>query len=129
MGTTTGVDDPSRYPESEVVKRILYASGSVLTSDQIADVVIEYAQELAKLETSATVTIPTFIEDGSVHEAQLLLGPASQLASLDEDSPSEMDADLEHTVVGRIRGRIHALRPKASPIPDVDLSAADPYDN
>jgi hypothetical protein len=111
------------------VKRILYSSGAVVTGDSIADAVIEYAQELARLETSATVDIPVVIEDGTIHEAQLLLGPASQLATVDAESGTVISEAEEAQIVDALRHRIARLHPRAAPIADVDLSATDPYDN
>lgn len=63
------------------MKTIHYAGGTVLTNDDIADAVVDYAAALAKRETSAELTIPAILEDGSRSEASLLLGPASQIVA------------------------------------------------
>jgi hypothetical protein len=59
----------------------------------------------------------------------MLLGPASQLVSVDEESDSVVDEQTESAVVARLKRGIAILQPTAAPIPDVDLSATDPYDN
>jgi hypothetical protein len=107
----------------------MYSSGAVVTGDGIADAVIEYAQELAKLETSDTVDIPVLLADGSLHEAQLLLGPASQLVALDDSPGNAFGDQRESAVIEELREKIRALRPRALPVDDVDLTAADPYEN
>jgi hypothetical protein len=111
------------------VKRILYSSGAIVTGDRIADAVIEYAQELAKLETSATVWIPVVIDDGTMQQAQLLLGPASQLVAVDISGENVIEQSAESEVVEELRHKIAALHPRATSVADVDLSATDPYDS
>jgi hypothetical protein len=61
---------------------IHYADGSVLTGTAIARALIDYAQVLAANATAATVDIPTREPDGSIGRAQFLLGPASQIVSV-----------------------------------------------
>jgi hypothetical protein len=107
----------------------MYSSGAVVTGDGIADAVIEYAQELAKLETSDTVDIPVVLADGSIHEAQLLLGPASQLVALDDTPGNAFSDQREAAVIEELRRKISGLRPRAMPVEDVDLTAADPYES
>jgi hypothetical protein len=76
--------------------RIHYAGESVLTGSAIAGALLEYAEVLAKSNTSATVDVPTREPDGSVGRAKFLIGPASQLISEAEESEYEelIDDDL-----------------------------------
>jgi hypothetical protein len=48
------------------------------TDDRIADLLIEYAAALGKLNSTDTVVLP-IARGGRVEEASILLGPASQI--------------------------------------------------
>ncbi|MFF1572228.1 hypothetical protein ACFVWR_05730 [Leifsonia sp. NPDC058292] len=71
------------------MKRIHYASGAVITGDDIADVLVRYAAVLAKRGIAAEVQAPIVRDDGSTGTALLLLGPASQI--LAEEAPGDND--------------------------------------
>ncbi|HEV7184476.1 MAG: hypothetical protein ACHP7F_12135 [Actinomycetales bacterium] len=88
------------------MKRIHYASGSLVTGDQIADVLVRFAAVLAETGGAAEVTAPVVLDDGEVGSALLLLGPASQI--LAEDVPGEHDfenpefvASIEKLILAR----------------------------
>ncbi|NEM90483.1 hypothetical protein [Galbitalea soli] len=66
------------------MKRIYYASGSVVTGDRTADAVVRYAEALASRVTSDTIAVPVRLADGTAGIAQLLIGPASQLVVVPE---------------------------------------------
>jgi len=70
------------------MKRIYYAGGSALTSDPLADAVLEYAEALAKSAQpqADVVTIPVVLVSGHAGQASLLIGPASQLFTVSEDA-------------------------------------------
>lgn len=102
------------------MKRIFYASGSVLTGDRTADAVIKFAQVLAEREASDVIEIPIFIAGSAVARAQLLIGPASQLMTISED-PRHIEFDDEETL-RLIDERVEALLcPKAQPVDIADL--------
>ena len=60
------------------MKRILYASGSVLTGDAVAHSVVQYATTLARAGTADTITIPV-VKDSESMTVEMLIGPSSQL--------------------------------------------------
>ena len=66
-----------------------------VTDRELALLVLEYAKELGRAATTDTVTLPV-ARNGHAEEASLLLGPASQIAVLDND-----DATLEHVDLPR----------------------------
>ncbi|MFU8948039.1 hypothetical protein ACLRGF_15055 [Mycetocola zhadangensis] len=68
------------------MERIHYATGSILTGTEIARALVDYAEALAKVGSSASVDIPARHPDGSIGRANFLVGPASQLVSETEDS-------------------------------------------
>lgn len=92
------------------MKRIHYASGSVLTGDAIADVLVKYAAALATSTAAAEVRAPAILESGEVGEAVLLLGPASQILVEDESfaGPELRDDDF----VREIDARVTAIGPR-----------------
>jgi hypothetical protein len=92
------------------MKRIHYASGSLLTGDAIADAVVRFAAVLAENATAAEVHVPAILDDGEVGEALLLLGPASQiLAESEPHAGAELRADDFVAMLGE---RIAALGPR-----------------
>lgn len=83
------------------MKRVFYASGSLVTSDRTAEALVNLAAALAVRESSESVDIPIRLDDGTTGRAQLLIGPASQLVVVPEEGedgePKEDDellADL-----------------------------------
>jgi len=108
------------------MKTINYAGGAVLTSDAIADAVVDYAAALAKAGSSEELTIPVVLEDGSSSEASLLLGPASQLVASPELDPHGELAD--DALVDEIRARTEALGPlRAVPVDPSEVDVIDEY--
>ena len=92
------------------MKRIHYASGSLLAGDAIADAVVRFATTLAENSTAAEVRAPAILDDGEVGEALLLLGPASQILAEDESyDGSELRSD---EFVAELDERIAALGPQ-----------------
>jgi len=77
------------------MKTIHYAGDSVLMNDELADAVVEYAAALARVGSSAELTVPVVIQDGSVLSASMLLGPASQLIATPSPEAKEAAADTE----------------------------------
>ncbi|WP_309616623.1 hypothetical protein [Salinibacterium sp.] len=76
------------------MKRILYASGSVLTGDEMAHVVALYATALAQSGKADTIFVPV-IKDGRVNSVEIVIGPASQL--IIEDAGDEFDEVFDDT--------------------------------
>ncbi|WP_375399483.1 hypothetical protein [uncultured Amnibacterium sp.] len=61
------------------MKRLTMGSQVLITDDRIADLVLTYAGVLARSGSADTVRIPVVGEAGQVQQAQLLIGPASQI--------------------------------------------------
>ncbi len=91
------------------MRRIRYAGDSVVTGDDIASVVIEYSEALAKANTAASIDIPVRIGQGDIGTATLLVGPASQLISVPE--PDDTAEIVDEGVVAELRDRIDELGP------------------
>lgn len=97
------------------MRRVYYSSGSVLTDDAIAAVVLEYAEALGKSARADIVEIPIILESGNRGTATLLIGPSSQLASVTEESTltSPRDDDLVEEIRTRSR-KLDSPRPMAN---------------
>ena len=87
------------------MKRIHYASGTLVTGDAIADVLMRYAASLAANNSAADVHAPAILESGAVGDVQLLLGPASQILAEDEPGDRPELEDSEFVAAGRETGR------------------------
>jgi hypothetical protein len=102
------------------MERLNYAGESILTGSALAKAVLEYAEALAKADTSANIEIPTREPDGSIGVARLLIGPASQLITVEEKSglPEVEDAAL----VAEFKAKTRALGPvRADAIGSLEL--------
>lgn len=76
------------------MKRILYASGSVLTGDAVARAVVQYATSLAKAGSADTITVPV-VKGHRSETVEMLIGPSSQLILEDAgEDPGAVFADL-----------------------------------
>ncbi|NQX36346.1 hypothetical protein [Herbiconiux sp. VKM Ac-2851] len=88
--------------------RIFYAGDSILTGTAIAKALLEYAEALAKAGTSATVEIPTRLDDGGVGRSTFLVGPASQLVA--DTEPSGFDEIEDEQLIEHFRAEMRRLR-------------------
>jgi hypothetical protein len=97
------------------MKRVYYASGSVLTSDRMAEAIVRYAGALATRDGSDVIDIPISLGDGRTARAQLLIGPASQLVVIPEAEAEEGPED--EATIEDLAQRAHRLsspHPRAS---------------
>ncbi|NRG42847.1 hypothetical protein GTU73_12535 [Rathayibacter sp. VKM Ac-2804] len=101
------------------MRRIHYAEGSVLTGDDIAAAVLEYARMLASTATAATVEIPVR-RGGDVLAARLLLGPSSQM--LVEDEPEDAVEVVDEALVADLLDRARRLSRPVPMATDDDLA-------
>ena len=109
------------------MKRIHYASGSLLTGDDIADVLVRYAAALAHNNDSAEVHAPAIVEGDRPGEVLMLLGPASQILVEDEhfageelrDQPFVTDVEAKITALGPQRATF--VTHGTEDLPDVDF--------
>jgi hypothetical protein len=104
------------------MKRVYYASGSVLTGDKTADAIVHYAAALASRATSDTIDIPIVLPDGTTGRAQLLIGPASQLVIVPEEGIPDTPEDEE--TIAELSRRSRLL---SSPHPQAVDGSATPY--
>lgn len=109
------------------MKRIHYASGSLLTGDDIADVLVRFAAALAQNNSAAEVHAPAVVEGGGTGEVLLLLGPSSQmLAEQEEYGGNELHdesfvAEFEHRIAALGPQRASYVENGTDQVPDVDF--------
>ncbi|HWU47867.1 MAG TPA: hypothetical protein VN133_14015 [Humibacter sp.] len=102
------------------MKRILYASGSFLTDDAIADAIMDYASVLAIVESADVINCHGADQNGDVQQIQLLLGPASQILAMATQEPHiEMNA---HETVADLRERARRRLPSSDDVGDPGTS-------
>ena len=107
------------------MKRIHYTDEYLVTGDEIAAAVVEYARALAMQNKSDMVDLPG-MDRGGVHQRfQVLLGPASQMLVSEEqtDEAEIEDEPLVDDIEGRI-GRLRGVEPQsAEPAEGIPLDA------
>lgn len=83
------------------MKYIHYDSSTILTSDDVADAVIEYAAALSGGDRADTVAVPAVAPDGTRTTTKILIGPASEIV-VEEAEEDELEAD-DAQFVARLR--------------------------
>lgn len=91
------------------MRKLYYAGGSVIISDQVCKAILRYARALAKAETADLVILPAFTEDNRLGIAHILIGPSSQIMSV---PTQEIDIDLgDARMVEILESRTQKLDP------------------
>ena len=67
------------------MKRITHAAENLITSNDIAERLVEYAVRVSQLNTSRAVTIPVLESNGTVADHTLVINAASQFDVVDVD--------------------------------------------
>jgi hypothetical protein len=107
------------------VKELSYADRHIVTADEIADEVIRYAKALASAHVADTVRMPAVESDGTVRTVELLIGPASQITSVEVDDRL-VTLPIRETI-DDLEGRIRSVLPSAEPLLEQqDDTAYDP---
>ncbi len=86
----------------------------MLTGDDIAGAIVHYAEALSQRDTSAVIDVPVLDGHGDVVTANMLIGPASQLVVMPEESAHE--ELLAPEIVASFRD---AMRKLGSPTPSL----------
>jgi hypothetical protein len=99
------------------MKKLDYAGGEVLVSDALSHALAEFSAHIARAGGSDNLRIPVLTLDGLRGDAEVVVGPASQLLSSPTDAP---DVDLgDAQIVAEIVARTALLKPsRAVPLTD-----------
>ncbi|ARJ06762.1 hypothetical protein GCM10010988_20710 [Cnuibacter physcomitrellae] len=93
------------------MKHVTYADKSILTGSGVADLLMQYATELARKGTTDNVSVRVLGPDGNDADATFLLGPGTTLMieSASTDLPDPDNADAERYMIDRLDelGRSH----------------------
>lgn len=92
--------------------RLHYTGESFFVADAVCSALMDYASALADAGASDVISIPIVDEAGLQTQAELLLGPASQLYASNVDHMLEEGSDL--ALVADIRGRAAHVRETGS---------------
>ncbi|WKK72749.1 hypothetical protein Q0F99_07505 [Rathayibacter oskolensis] len=103
------------------MKRLRYAGGGLLVGDTVAHALLAYARDLALERTSDTVMLVGLTEDGDRDEAEMLIGPSSQLFADSAGGPEGLPGD--EAIVTEMEARRSGLRPH--PVRLEDQQAAE----
>jgi hypothetical protein len=109
------------------LKRISMAGSDVAVTDaKVADLVLEYAKQLGRANTTDTITLPV-AQHGRALEASLLLGPASQIALTENEDVSLEAVALPRLeeVCGDLRHRIDSVAGRSDDA--VSLNSGDEF--
>jgi hypothetical protein len=97
-----------------------YAGGEVIISNELSHALLDFAADVARAGGSVNLRVPMVTTDGLRGEAEMVIGPASQLIAIPSDT-AEIDLHDE-SVIADIRARSAAFQPsKALPLADADL--------
>lgn len=111
----------------EGMKRLHYAGGALLVGDAVAHEILAYARELGLRGIADTVRIAGTSLEGEREQAELLIGPASQLLLVEDDAPEDPDADAE--TLADLVERTRALTPRVEHVAaEEQPDAVDEYD-
>lgn len=93
------------------MRRILYAGSELITGDAIADAVMALGRALADAREADTVTVPV-LTDGRRTTATILIGPASQIVTM--DAPPGTPELVDDDAVAALTTRRQRLQPVIS---------------
>lgn len=110
------------------MRKLYYAGGSVIISDQVYKAILRYGRALARSGSSDLVVLPSFTENFGKGVAHILLEPASQMLSV---PTAEFDIDLADAhMVEILESRTAKLDPDRPEWHEdvADVSGLDGYD-
>ncbi len=95
--------------------RVSYAGASFLTSDDIANGLFRFVAALGENHEAESLEIPAFTDDGKAVLVRMVVGPASELVGVPEESVLEEPNTVDF--VSELHKRTLAL---SSPRPVID---------
>lgn len=106
-----------------MMRKLYYAGGSIIISDQVCKAILRYGRALARAESADLIILPAFTEDFGKGVAHILLGPSSQFLSV---PTADFDVDLaDSRMVEILESRTRELDPDR---PDWREDVADVHD-
>src|SRR5215218_3539785 len=98
------------------MRQISYSDEHFVTSDMIAARLLKYAMLMGRMDTDDVVGMPAVADDGTIYRVDVLIGPASQITSVEvQDEDTEFPDEAE--VVAELDKRISTLESRHSAVP------------
>jgi hypothetical protein len=82
------------------MKRVTYAGETFVTTDPVADALVDYAAALGRSGRAEVVELPAVDDHGEPHQVRLVIGPASQMSAVD------VETEFTHLEVGDTVARL-----------------------
>lgn len=76
---------------TDAMRKLYYAGGSIIISDQVCKSIMRYGRALARSNASDLIVLPAFTENFGKGVAHILLGPSSEILSV---PTADFDVDL-----------------------------------
>lgn len=95
--------------------RLHYTGESFFLADDVCSALMDYASALADANRSDVVSVPIVDEAGIITDAEVLLGPASQVYATAVDYMREVGDDA--SIVDELRARAARVRAGEAPVP------------
>lgn len=106
----TGLPEVRSKAHACAMRRLFYAGGSIVISDQVCKAVLRYARALARNDSANVVTLPSFTEDFGRGISHILVDPTSQLLSV---PTADLEVELtDAQIVEILEGRTKSLDPE-----------------
>ena len=110
--------------QTGAMKRISYLSEQFITADSIADAIVDYAMTLAIVTAADVIEFPAIDSSGALRDVRMIIGPASQMASVTVDG-TFVDIPTDKAVAD-IRSRNQRRLPPSEPITAAGMPADHP---
>ena len=104
-----------------------YAGGEVLVSNALSHALAEFSAHIARTGGSDNLTIPVLTLDGIRGNAEVVVGPASQLLSSPTDVP-EVDLDDDDAIADIVMRTSALETARAFPETDANFGAVPDLD-
>jgi hypothetical protein len=105
-----------RSGKARYMMNLKYAGGTVTMSDDACATLLAYAEALARNAGSDTVTVAVIGEDGEPTDADILIGPASQLLAVpSKASHRDFDDRAQIAYMAERTAQLQPPRPIATP--------------
>lgn len=105
--------------------RVSYAGASFLTSDDIANGLFRFVAALGENHEAESLEIPAFTDDGKAVLVRMVVGPASELVGVPEESVLEEPNTVDF--VSELHKRTLALS-SPRPVTDTEVGYSTAYD-
>jgi NADH:ubiquinone oxidoreductase subunit B-like Fe-S oxidoreductase len=88
------------------MQEITYASKCIVTTDAVADALLELVTAINRHDHSEAVTVPAFTDEGDLIDARMTLDASSELVAV----PVELDIDQDPSVADALEAAVSDLR-------------------